>query len=138
MKKIKITEVQFKEVLKDTLNEQGLYGNNSDVVDYDLPEFLSDTIILSKFNSLQDVQKAVKELYKRMIRVEKGLDDAGSHNKAYTTDTKYASQNKKFKSFEKKGESEKRDEELSQEIKNLQDMIASKSFDELESKKERS
>ena len=31
MKIIKITEEQFKEVLRDTLNEQGLYENNSDV-----------------------------------------------------------------------------------------------------------
>jgi len=137
MKKVLISESQVKSVINTMLSEQGLYGNNADVVDYDLPEFLSDTIILSKLNTFQDVQKAVKELYKRMIRVEKGLDDAGSHNKAYTTDTKYSSKNKKFKEFEKKGESEKRDDELKSEIESLQAMIAGKTFQELEKKKER-
>ena len=44
--KIKLTETQLNKVIIQTINEQGLYGNTSDVVDYDLPEFLSDTIIL--------------------------------------------------------------------------------------------
>jgi hypothetical protein len=117
--KILITEEQ----LQRYLQEQGLYGDNSDVVDYDLPEYLSDVIILSKLGSFNDVEKSVKELYKRLIRVEKGLDDAGSHNKAYSTDTKYASHNKKFNDFEKKDDSIERDEELKKEISRIEQMI---------------
>lgn len=118
-KKYTITESQ----LHRYLSEQGLYGDNSDVVDYDLPEYLSDVIILSKIENFSDVEKSVKELYKRLIRIEKGLDDAGSHNKAYSTDTRYASQNKKYQDFEKKEDSAKRDEELKKEISRIEDMI---------------
>lgn len=118
-KKYTITESQ----LKRYLEEQGLYGDNSDVVDYDLPEYLSDVIILSKIENFNDVEKSVKELYKRLIRIEKGLDDAGSHNKAYSTDTKYASHNKKYQDFEKKEDSAKRDEELKKEISRIEQMI---------------
>lgn len=117
--KILITEEQ----LQRYLQEQGLYGDNSDVVDYDLPEYLSDVIILKKLNDFSDVENSVKELYKRLIRIEKGLDDAGSHNKAYSTDTKYASHNRKFKDFEKKEDSAKRDEELKKEISRIEQMI---------------
>ena len=39
-KKYVITESQLKTVIKDVIKEQGLYGNTSDVVDYDLPEYL--------------------------------------------------------------------------------------------------
>ena len=118
-KRYKVTNEQ----IQTYLSEQGLYGNNSDVVDYDLPEYLSDVIILNKIENFNDVEKSVKELYKRMIRIEKGLDDAGSHNKAYSTDTKYASHNKKFQDFEKKDASIERDEELKQEISRIEKMI---------------
>ena len=79
--KIKLTETQLNTVIKNLISEQGLYGDTSDVVDYDLPEFLSDTIILQKINDWSDVEKSLKELHKRLIRLEKGLDSAGSHNK---------------------------------------------------------
>jgi len=118
-KKYKVTNEQIQRYL----SEQGLYGDNSDVVDYDLPEYLSDVIILSKIENFNDVEKSVKELYKRLIRIEKGLDDAGSHNKAYSTDTRYASQNKKYQDFEKKGDSIERDEELKKEISRIEQMI---------------
>lgn len=118
-KRYKVTNEQ----IQTYLSEQGLYGNNSDVVDYDLPEYLSDVIILNKIENFNDVEKSVKELYKRMIRIEKGLDDAGSHNKAYSTDTKYSSHNKKFQDFEKKDASIERDEELKQEISRIEKMI---------------
>ena len=45
--KIKLTETQLNKVIKSLVTEQGLYGDTSDVVDYDLPEFLSDTILIS-------------------------------------------------------------------------------------------
>ena len=61
-----ITESQLKTVIKDVIKEQGLYGNTSDVVDYDLPEYLSDVIILSNLESMNDVENAVKELHKRL------------------------------------------------------------------------
>ena len=85
-KKYVITESQLKTVIKDVIKEQGLYGNTSDVVDYDLPEYLSDVIILRDLESMNDVENSVKELHKRVMRLEKGLDTAGSHQKAYGTD----------------------------------------------------
>jgi hypothetical protein len=63
--KIKLTESQLNKVVKNLIYEQGLYGNTSDVVDYDLPEFLSDTIILQTINEWSDVEKSLKELHKR-------------------------------------------------------------------------
>lgn len=120
MKKVTITETQLKKALILVLKEQGLYGDNSDVVDYDLPEYLSDVIILNNVESFEDVQKSLKELHKRLIRLEKGLDHAGSHNKAYSTDTGYSGKNRKFKDFEDKDESFKRDEELRQELEKIQ------------------
>lgn len=125
-----ITESQLKTVIKDVIKEQGLYGNTSDVVDYDLPEYLSDVIILSNLESMNDVENAVKELHKRLMRLEKGLDTAGSHQKAYGTGLNYAEKNKKDKrdldrDIEDKTESEERDEELRREIEALQKMIQS-------------
>lgn len=125
-----ITESQLKTVIKDVIKEQGLYGNTSDVVDYDLPEYLSDVIILSNLESMNDVENAVKELHKRLMRLEKGLDTAGSHQKAYGTGLNYSEKNKKDKrdldrDIEDKTESEERDEELRREIEALQKMIQS-------------
>ena len=72
--KIKLTETQLNKVITQTIKEQGLYGNTSDVVDYDLPEFLSDTIILQSIENWSDVENSLKEIHKRLIRLEKGLD----------------------------------------------------------------
>jgi hypothetical protein len=122
-KKYIITETQLKSIIKTVINEQGLYGDASDVVDYDLPEYLSDVIILSDLESFNDVEKSVKELHKRLIRLEKGLTSGGSHNKAYSTTTDYSLPNKKSRGLETKGDSEERDEELRREIEILQQMI---------------
>lgn len=118
-----ITESQLKTVIKDVIKEQGLYGDTSDVVDYDLPEYLSDVIILRNLESMNDVENAVKELHKRLMRLEKGLDTAGSHQKAYGTGLDYSEKNKKAKDIEAKADSEERDEELRREIEALQKMI---------------
>jgi len=117
--KIKLTESQLNKVINKIISEQGLYGNSSDVVDYDLPEFLSDTIILQKINNWSDVEKSLKELHKRLIRLEKGLDSAGSHNKAYSTGTDYSARNKKERDFEKASDSIERDEKLRMDIERL-------------------
>jgi hypothetical protein len=117
--KIKLTENQLKTVFKTLLNEEGLYGDTSDVVDYDLPEFLSDTIILQDIDDFSDVEKSLKELHKRLIRLEKGLDSGGSHNKAYGTGTNYSLKNKKSKDFEKASDSIERDEQLRMDIERL-------------------
>jgi hypothetical protein len=123
-KKYIITENQLKTIIKDVLKEGGLYGDTTDVVDYDLPEYLSDVIILSDLEDFNDVEKSIKELHKRLIRLEKGLTSGGSHNKAYGTGTDYSSHNKKSRDFESRGESEERDEELRREIELLQRMIS--------------
>lgn len=117
--KIKLTETQLNTVIKNLISEQGLYGDTSDVVDYDLPEFLSDTIILQKINEWSDVEKSLKELHKRLIRLEKGLDSAGSHNKAYGTGTDYSARNKKDVGFEKASDSIERDERLRSDLEQL-------------------
>ena len=117
--KIKLTETQLNKVIKTVIKEQGLYGDTSDVVDYDLPEFLSDTIILQNINDWSDVEKSLKELHKRLIRLEKGIDHAGSHNKAYDTGTDYSSRNKKSKDFERASDSIERDEQLRMDIEKL-------------------
>ncbi len=117
--KIKLTESQFNRVIKTLINEQGLYGNTSDVVDYDLPEILSDTIILQEINTWSDVEKSLKELHKRLIRLEKGLDSAGSHNKAYSTGTDYSSRNKRERDFERVSDSMERDEKLKNDLEQL-------------------
>jgi len=117
--KIKLTETQLNTVIKNLITEQGLYGNTSDVVDYDLPEFLSDTIILQTINDWSDVEKSLKELHKRLIRLEKGLDSGGSHNKAYSTGTDYSSKNKKDKDLEKAADSIERDEKLRIDLEQL-------------------
>jgi len=117
--KIKLTETQLNKVIKNLITEQGLYGNTSDVVDYDLPEFLSDTIILQTINDWSDVEKSLKELHKRLIRLEKGLDSGGSHNKAYSTGTDYSSKNKKDKDLEKAADSIERDEKLRIDLEQL-------------------
>lgn len=123
MKKYIITENQLKDIIKSVIKEGGLYGDASDVVDYDLPEYLSDVIILSDLENFNDVEKSVKELHKRLIRLEKGLTSGGSHNKAYSTTTDYSGLNKKSKGMESKMDSEERDEELKREIEALQKMI---------------
>ena len=117
--KIKLTETQLNTVIKNLITEQGLYGNTSDVVDYDLPEFLSDTIILQTINDWSDVEKSLKELHKRLIRLDKGLDSGGSHNKAYSTGTDYSSKNKKDKDLEKAADSIERDEKLRIDLEQL-------------------
>ena len=123
-----ITESQLKTVIKDVIKEQGLYGNPNDVVDYDLPEYLSDVIILRSFESMGDVQNSVKELHKRLMRLEKGLDTAGSHQKAYGTGLDYSEKNKKEvgnleRDIEDKADSQDRDDELKKDIEALQQMI---------------
>ena len=123
MKKYIVTENQLKNIIKSVIKEGGLYGDASDVVDYDLPEYLSDVIILSDLENFNDVEKSVKELHKRLIRLEKGLTSGGSHNKAYSTTTDYSGLNKKSKGMESKMDSEERDEELKREIEALQKMI---------------
>lgn len=122
-KKYIITEHQLKTIIKDVIKEQGLYGDTSDVVDYDLPEYLSDVIILSDLENFNDVEKSIKELHKRLIRLEKGLTTAGSHQKAYGTGHDYSERNKKSKGLESKTDSIERDEELKREIELLQKMI---------------
>jgi len=117
--KIKLTETQLKNVIKNIITEGGLYGDTSDVVDYDLPEFLSDTIILQSINDWSDVEKSLKELHKRLIRLEKGLDHAGSHNKAYGTDTDYSARNKRSIDLERATDSIERDEQLKMDIEKL-------------------
>ena len=117
--KIKLTETQLNKVIIQTIKEQGLYGNTSDVVDYDLPEFLSDTIILQSIENWSDVENSIKEIHKRLIRLEKGLDSGGSHNKAYSTDTDYSSKNKKDVDFESATDSIERDEKLRRDIEQL-------------------
>jgi hypothetical protein len=117
--KIKLTETQLNKVIKSLVTEQGLYGDTSDVVDYDLPEFLSDTIILQPINDWSDVEKSLKEIHKRLIRLEKGLDSAGSHNKAYSTGTDYSSKNKKDRDFESARDSIERDERLRADLEQL-------------------
>jgi len=117
--KIKLTENQLKTVFKTLLNEEGLYGDTSDVVDYDLPELLSDTIILQDIDDFSDVEKSLKELHKRLIRLEKGIDHAGSHNKAYGTGTNYSEKNKRSKDFERASDSIERDEQLRMDIERL-------------------
>ena len=123
-----ITESQLKTVIKDVIKEQGLYGNPNDVVDYDLPEYLSDVIILRSLESMGDVQNSVKELHKRLMRLEKGLDTAGSHQKAYGTGLDYSEKNKKEvgnleRDIEDKADSQERDDELKRDIEALQQMI---------------
>lgn len=123
-----ITESQLKTVIKDVIKEQGLYGNPNDVVDYDLPEYLSDVIILRSLESMGDVQNSVKELHKRLMRLEKGLDTAGSHQKAYGTGLDYSEKNKKEvgnleRDIEDKTDSQDRDDELKKDIEALQQMI---------------
>ena len=54
------------------------------------PEYLSDVIILRDLESMNDVENSVKELHKRVMRLEKGLDTAGSHQKAYGTGLDYS------------------------------------------------
>jgi len=123
-----ITESQLKTVIKDVIKEQGLYGNPNDVVDYDLSEYLSDVIILRSLESMGDVQNSVKELHKRLMRLEKGLDTAGSHQKAYGTGLDYSEKNKKEvgnleRDIEDKADSQDRDDELKKDIEALQQMI---------------
>lgn len=118
-----VSESQLKTIITSIIKEQGLYGDTSDVVDYDLPEYLSDVIILSDLNDFNDVEKSVKELHKRLIRLEKGLTTAGSHQKAYGAGHDYSERNKKSKGLESKTDSIERDEELRREIEALQKMI---------------
>ncbi len=117
--KIKLTESQLNKVVKNLIYEQGLYGNTSDVVDYDLPEFLSDTIILQTINEWSDVEKSLKELHKRLIRMEKGLESGGSHNKAYSTGTDYSAKNKKDRDLERAVDSIERDDKLRNDLEQL-------------------
>ena len=73
-KTIKLTENQLIDLIKKSINEQqGLYGNPTDVVDYKLPRYLSDTIILHKIENFSDVKKSLKEIHKRLVKVEQAL-----------------------------------------------------------------
>ena len=118
-----LTESQIKQIVKDVIKEQGLYGDNTDVIDYDLPEYLSDVIILSDLNDFSDVEKSIKELHKRIIQLEKGIDHGGQHQKAFKTGSLYSDKSRKYADFETKDDSVDRDEELRREIEALQKMI---------------
>jgi len=118
-----LTESQIKQIVKDVIKEQGLYGDNTDVIDYDLPEYLSDVIILSDLNDFSDVEKSIKELHKRIIQLEKGIDHGGQHQKAFKTGGLYSDKARKYADFETKDDSADRDEELRREIEALQKMI---------------
>jgi hypothetical protein len=123
-KKYVVSETQLKTVIKNVIKEQGLYGNNNDTVDYDLPEYLSDVIVLSELESWNDVERSIKEIHKRVMRLEKGLTSAGSHQKAYTMDDDFSSKrHKASKGTETKIDSEERDDELKAEIEALQQMF---------------
>jgi len=123
IKRYILTESQIKKIVKDVIKEQGLYGDNTDVVDYDLPEYLSDVIILSELNDFNDVEKSIKELHKRIIQLEKGLDHGGQHQKAFKTGGLYSDKSRKYADFETKDDSANRDEELKREIEALQKMM---------------
>jgi len=103
----------------DEVNESKLYGDPTDVVDYDLPEYLSDIIILSDLKSFNDVEKSIKEIHKRLIELEKGLEHGGQHQKAYRTGGLYSDKSRKYKDFETRQDSMDRDEEIKQEIERL-------------------
>ena len=123
-KKYIVSETQLKTVIKNVIKEQGLYGNNNDTVDYDLPEYLSDVIVLSELESWNDVERSIKEIHKRLMRLEKGLTTAGSHQKAYTMGDDYSSKrHKATKGTETKIDSQERDDELKAEIEALQLMF---------------
>lgn len=80
-KTIKLTENQLISLIKRSINEQqGLYGNPSDVVDYKLPEYLSDTIILHKIENFSDVKKSLKEIHKRLVRIEEVIGMVNDKN----------------------------------------------------------
>jgi len=121
-KKYILTEAQIQKLV----SEQGLYGNSGDVVDYDLPEYLSDVIILGKLSNFNDVKKSVKELHKRLMRLEKGLDQGGSHQKSYKTGGSYADKDRKFKDYEKKEVSLARDTEMQKELEKLKSLFSNK------------
>lgn len=122
-KKYIVSESQLKTILKKIIKEGGLYGDNTDVVDYDLPEYLSDVIILSDLENFSDVEKSIKELHKRVIELEKGLDHGGQHQKAFKTGASYVDKNRKYKDFERKDDSLDRDEELRKDIETLRKMM---------------
>tara|TARA_B110000483_G_C18051993_1_gene486876 strand:- start:120 stop:503 length:384 start_codon:yes stop_codon:yes gene_type:complete len=121
-KKYILTEAQ----IKSLVSEQGLYGNSGDVVDYDLPEYLSDVIILTDLKDFTDVRKSVKELHKRLMRLEKGLDSGGQHQKAYKTGGNYTDKKRKFQDYEKKEESLERDAEMQKELDQLKSLFTNK------------
>ena len=79
---------------------------------------------------MSDVGNAIKELHKRVMRLEKGLDTAGSHQKAYGTGLDYSERNKKDlgnleRDMEDKADSQERDDELKRDIEALQQMMQS-------------
>ncbi len=121
-KKYILTEAQIQKLV----SEQGLYGNSGSVVDYDLPEYLSDVIILTDVNNFTDVKKALKELHKRLMRLEKGLDDGGQHQKAFKTGGSYSDKKRKFQDYEKKEESLARDSEMQKELDKLKSLFSNK------------
>lgn len=114
MKQLKLTESQLKR-----LSESSLYGDNTDVVDYDLPEMYSDTIILSSLKDMSDVEKAIKELHKRLVSLETGNDSAGFKS-SYATDTNYMDQNTKLQTIKKANE---KDQEQDDHIEDLRTKI---------------
>jgi len=111
--------VQYNLADTNKVNESKLYGDPTDVVDYDLPEYLSDIIILSDLKSFNDVEKSMKEVHKRLVELEKGLEHGGQHQKAYKTGGIYSDKSRKYKDFETRQDSMDRDEEIKQEIERL-------------------
>ena len=125
-KKYLITESQLSTIVKSLINEQGLYGNPNDTVDYELPEYLSDVIILKEPKNYNDVQKSIKELHKRIVMLEKGLPTVGSGQKPYSSDHDYSKVNRRLNSLELKSDSDFRDDRLEDEIENLKMKIIEK------------
>lgn len=112
--KLKLTESQLRRI-----SENALYGDNSDVVDYDLPEMYSDSIILKSLKDIGDVEKAIKELHKRVVSLETGNDTEGFKS-SYGTDTDYMDHNKKLQTTKR---ADKKDDEQDNHIEDLRDKI---------------
>jgi nicotinic acid mononucleotide adenylyltransferase len=109
MKKvIRLTENDIINLVKKVIEEQGvLYGNPTDVVDYQLPELSSDVIILTKPKNFNDVGKSLKEIHKRLKFIELALKDL----------------EKPFSDLENREISQERDDELMKRVIKLQKQI---------------
>ena len=82
-------------------------------------DFKDNEIYESNNSKWSDVEKSLKELHKRLIRMEKGLESGGSHNKAYSTGTDYSAKNKKDKDLERAVDSIERDDKLRNDLEQL-------------------